>query len=127
MEVLLSGKAAATAIGSRPELPAAQAAARAIAAQDPAAVAAFGRRVAGPAPSVIDELARIEAPALVLVGEDDRAYLRAAEVMAAKLPKATHVVLPGAGHIGNIEEADAFNAALLRFLAACFPDEIAER
>jgi pimeloyl-ACP methyl ester carboxylesterase len=117
MQALLRGNAAATAVGRRPELPAAQAAAEAIAAQDPRAVAAFGRRVAGPAPPVIDELARIGVPALVLVGEKDAAYLRAAEVMAARLPKATKVVVPGAGHIGNIEEAEAFNAAVARFLA----------
>ena len=116
MGVLLRGPAAATAIGRRPELPAARAAAEAIAAQDPRAVAEFGRRVAGPAPPVIDDLARIEAPALVLVGEEDEAYRRAADVMAARLPKASKVVLPGAGHIGNIEEAEAFNAAVVRFL-----------
>jgi pimeloyl-ACP methyl ester carboxylesterase len=116
MQSLLEGRAAATAIGRSPELPAARAAGAAIAAQDPRAVAAFGRRVAGPAPPVLDELAAIEVPALVLVGEHDEAYLRAADVMAARLPKARKVVVPGAGHIGNIEEADAFNAALVEFL-----------
>jgi hypothetical protein len=35
---------------------------------------------------VIDALQRIAAPALVLVGEHDAAYLRSAEVLAAKLP-----------------------------------------
>jgi pimeloyl-ACP methyl ester carboxylesterase len=116
MQALLSGRAASTAIGRRPELPAARAAAEAIAAQDPRAVAEFGRRVAGPAPPVIDELGRVEAPALVLVGEHDEAYLRAADVMAARLPKARKVVLAGAGHISNIEEADAFNSAVIGFL-----------
>ena len=53
----------------------------------------------------VDELAEIEQPALVLVGEHDKPYLRAAEVMSSKLPHASRVVLPGAGHIGNIEEA----------------------
>jgi pimeloyl-ACP methyl ester carboxylesterase len=117
MTVLTRGKAAATAIGRDPELPAAQAAARAIEAQDPVAVAEFGRRVAGPAPCVIDDLRRIEAPALVLVGEHDAAYLRAADVMEAKLPKASKLVLRDAGHISNIEAADALNSAVLRFLA----------
>ena len=117
METLLTGRAVDTSVGRRPELPATRAAARAIAAQDPEGLARFGRRVAGPAPCVIDDLPRIAAPALVVVGAEDEAYLRAAEVMAAKLPHATHAVVPGAGHIVNIEEAEAFNAVVAEFLA----------
>jgi pimeloyl-ACP methyl ester carboxylesterase len=112
----VSGRAGATCIGARPELPAARSAAEAIRAQSVAGVARFGRRVAGAAPCVIDELAEMDVPALVLVGEKDEAYLRAAEVMAAKLPRARHVVIPDAGHIVNIEQAEAFDAALLEFL-----------
>jgi pimeloyl-ACP methyl ester carboxylesterase len=59
----------------------------------------------------------MKVPALVLVGERDKAFLRAAEVMAAKLPAAKHVVIPGAGHIVNIEEEALFNEALIAFLA----------
>jgi pimeloyl-ACP methyl ester carboxylesterase len=81
-------KAVATTVGLRPELPAARAAAAAIAAQDPSGLALFARRVAGVAPPVIDELASIDVPALVIVGEKDEPYLRAAEVMTAKLPRA---------------------------------------
>lgn len=117
MEALLGGRAVETSVGRKPELPATRAAAKAIAAQDPRGLARFGRRVAGPAPCVIDALPRIAAPALVVVGAEDEAYLRAAEVMAAKLPGATHAVIPGAGHIVNIEEADAFNATVAAFLA----------
>jgi pimeloyl-ACP methyl ester carboxylesterase len=65
---------------------------------------------------VIDELPQIGVPALVVVGAEDDAYLRAAEVLSAKLPRATHVVIPGAGHIVNIEQAEAFNAAVIDFL-----------
>jgi pimeloyl-ACP methyl ester carboxylesterase len=110
------GRGSATAIGRDAELPAARAAARSIAAQNPRAVACFGRRVAGPANSVIDELRRLAMPALVLVGEHDDAYLRAADVMSAKLPDATRVTLPDAGHVSNIEQPDAFNAAVIEFL-----------
>ena len=117
-ERFLSGNAAATAIGTRPELPEAQAAARAIAAQDAQGVAHFGRRVAGLAKSVIDDLERIDKPALVLVGELDEPYLRAADVMSAKLPRATRVTLAEAGHVCNIEQADRFNRAVLDFLGA---------
>lgn len=115
-EAFVTGKAAPTCIGRRPELPAAIAAAEAIKAQDPAGVANFGRYVAGLAPSIIDELAEIEIPALVAVGGEDRAYQRAAEVMASKLPRARCEVVEGAGHIVNIEAADAFNALVLDFL-----------
>lgn len=112
----IAGRAAETAVGRRPELPAARAAVQAIVQQDPAAVARLGRRVAGPAEGVIDELPRLSMPALVLVGEEDRAYLRAAEVMAARLPDARRVTIPGAGHVSNIEEAGAFNRAVADFL-----------
>jgi pimeloyl-ACP methyl ester carboxylesterase len=56
-------------------------------------------------------------PALVLVGEQDTAYFRAGEVMAAKLMNATHVVIPAAGHVVNIEQAEAFNQAVIEFLS----------
>lgn len=115
-EAFVSGRAAATCIGRKPELPAARAAAEAIVAQDPHGVAEFGRHVAGLAPSVIDELSGIDAPALVVVGAEDEAYLQAAEVMAAKLPDARHRLVPGAGHILNIEEAAAFNTLVIDFL-----------
>jgi len=117
LEAFVSGKAGATCIGRDPELPAAKAAARSIVAQDPAALAAFGRQVTGLAPSVIDELAEIQVPALVIVGSEDEAFRRAAEVMAAKLPNAVHRVVDGAGHILNIERPGEFDSALLEFLA----------
>jgi pimeloyl-ACP methyl ester carboxylesterase len=118
LEAFVSGKAAPTCIGRDPERPAARAAAAAIRAQSPFGVASFGRHVAGLAPSVIDDLARIEQPALVVVGEEDDAYLRAAEVMAAKMPDARHHVIPGAGHIVNIEAEAAFNERVVEFLAS---------
>ncbi len=81
-------------------------------------VANFGRRVSGPIPACIDELASITVPALVVVGAEDEAYLRAADVMAARLPNAKKVVIPGAGHVVSIEEPEALNAAILHFLRA---------
>ncbi len=116
LEAFVAGRAGTTCIGSRPELPAAQAAARAIVAQDVAGLARFGREVSGPAPPVIDALGGIDVPALVLVGEHDQPFLRAGEVMAAKLPRARHVVVPDAGHIVNIEQAERFDRELRGFL-----------
>jgi len=117
LEAFVRGKAGVTAIGRRPGLPAARAAAAAIAAQDPQALGRFGRNVAGPAPSVIDDLERIAVPTLVVVGEEDDAYLKAAEVLEARIPGAARVTIPRAGHIANIEEADAFNEVAARFLS----------
>jgi pimeloyl-ACP methyl ester carboxylesterase len=116
MQALVESKAVASLVGDRPELPAARAALAAIARQQPHGLAHFGRRVAAPAPCVIDELGGIRSPALVMVGEHDRAYLRAAEVLAARLPHAEAVTIPGAGHIVNIEEPEAFDAAAICFL-----------
>ena len=65
---------------------------------------------------MIDALGSIPQPVLVLVGEEDDAYLQAAQVMAAKLPHARRVTIPRAGHIVNIEEPEAFNAEIMRFL-----------
>jgi pimeloyl-ACP methyl ester carboxylesterase len=118
LEAFVRGKAGATCVGRRPELPAARAAAAAIEAQSASSVATFARRVAGPAPPVIDALGSMEVPALVLVGEEDQPFLRAAEVMAAKLPQARLELLPGAGHVANLEEPEIFNASLLGFLGA---------
>ena len=117
IQSFVDSRAAATAIGRRPELPAAQHAARAIAKMSPRGVANFGRRVSGPIPGCIDELAQIAVPALVVVGEEDEAYLRAADVMAARLPNAKKVVIPRAGHVVSIEEPEALNAAILEFLS----------
>jgi pimeloyl-ACP methyl ester carboxylesterase len=103
-------------IGLSPDLPAAQAAARAIARQDPVGLVHFQRQVAAHVPSIIDELAEIDCPALVAVGEKDDAFLRAADVMAARLPRAERETIPGAGHMVNIDESEVFNAIALRFL-----------
>jgi pimeloyl-ACP methyl ester carboxylesterase len=117
MQAFIESRSAVTAIGRRRELPAAQRAARAIAAQDGRAVAHFGRCIAGPAPSVIDQLPSLGQPALVVVGAEDAAYLPAAEVLAARLPRARRVTIPGAGHVVNIEQPDAFSTAVAKFLA----------
>jgi pimeloyl-ACP methyl ester carboxylesterase len=116
-EDFVNGRAGTTCVGNQPDLPAAQAAARAIVAQSVPGIARFGREISGRAPPVIDELAGMDVPALVIVGEHDKPFLRAGEVMAAKLPRARHVVVPDAGHIVNIEQAEFFDRELLAFLA----------
>jgi pimeloyl-ACP methyl ester carboxylesterase len=62
----------------------------------------------------------IAVPTLVLVGAEDKPYLGAAEYMARKIPGASQVVVPGAGHAANLDQPEAFNAAVLSFLGAHF-------
>lgn len=117
LEAFVDGKAGPTAIGRHPELPAARAARAAIIAQDPIALGRFGKNVSGPVPGVIDDLQRIAVPTLIVVGSEDDPYLKATEVMQAKIPGACRVTIPGAGHICNIEKPAEFNQTLVRFLA----------
>jgi pimeloyl-ACP methyl ester carboxylesterase len=116
LEALVTGPAGATLIGLRPELPAARAAARAIAAQCPHGVARFARGLGKPAAPVVDRLGDIPQPALVLVGERDAPFLPAAELIASRVPFARHQVLAEAGHVPNLEQTEAFDAAVLAFL-----------
>jgi pimeloyl-ACP methyl ester carboxylesterase len=66
---------------------------------------------------VITSLPHISVPTLVVVGENDRPFLAAADYMAAKIPGATKVVIPAAGHASNIDQPDLFNRAVTDFLA----------
>jgi pimeloyl-ACP methyl ester carboxylesterase len=65
---------------------------------------------------LIDSLERIAVPTLVIVGALDTNFLSAADYMAAKIPGARKLVLEGVGHAANIEAAEAFNAAVHKFL-----------
>jgi pimeloyl-ACP methyl ester carboxylesterase len=59
----------------------------------------------------------ITVPAMVIVGANDTPFLAASDYMAAKIPGAKKVVIEGAGHSANIDQPEAFNAALASFLA----------
>ena len=62
-------------------------------------------------------LSGIEAPALVLVGERDHAdFHLIADRLATELPAARRQVIPAAGHLPSLEQPEAFDAAVLRFL-----------
>jgi len=65
---------------------------------------------------VIGALPAVSVPVLVLVGADDQPFLAAADYMATKLPDATKVVLPDAGHASNIDQPEAFNTTVIDFL-----------
>lgn len=62
-------------------------------------------------------LARIAVPTLLLYGDADvRSPLRVAEELHAAIPTSQLVVLPGVGHVTNVEAPDVFNDELRRFL-----------
>jgi pimeloyl-ACP methyl ester carboxylesterase len=65
---------------------------------------------------VLDSLASIRIPTLIIVGEHDAPFLAASDYMAAKIPGATKCVLTGAGHAANIDQPVAFDAATTAFL-----------
>lgn len=72
------------------------------------AIVAFDRRAALPA---------IGVPVLCLAGDEDRtAPPEVMQRMAAKIPAAVFARLPDAGHIANLEQPQAFNAAVAGFL-----------
>ena len=62
-------------------------------------------------------LSTIHCPTLVVVGEEDAITPPAvSEEMQRGIAGAELVVIPGAGHMSNMEQPAAFNAALARFL-----------
>jgi 3-oxoadipate enol-lactonase len=84
--------------------------------QAPAAVIA-GVRALRDRSDRTPELASIKVPTLLVVGTDDALSPPAeAEDMSARIPQARLVLIPGAGHLSNLENPDAFAAALMGFL-----------
>jgi pimeloyl-ACP methyl ester carboxylesterase len=65
---------------------------------------------------VISSLPDIKVPSLVVVGADDGPFIAASDYMAAKIPGAKKSVIANAGHASNIDQPEAFNAAVLGFL-----------
>ena len=62
-------------------------------------------------------LATIHCPALIVVGDEDTVTPRAAaEEMHRGIAGSQLVVIPGAGHLSNLEEPSGFNASLAQFL-----------
>ena len=77
------------------------------------AIAGFDRRAALPA---------IKLPTLCLAAEHDRtAPPDVMRRMAARIPQADYHCIEAAGHIANLEQPDAFNAAVLAYLQQHFP------
>ena len=58
----------------------------------------------------------IKAPTLVLAGQEDGA-LPACRFIHEKIAGSKLVVIPGAGHLSNLDQPEVFNQAVLEFLA----------
>jgi pimeloyl-ACP methyl ester carboxylesterase len=72
------------------------------------------KRVEQPlAPPAIDRLGEIKATTVVIVGSQDLPHiLDVARLIVDRVPGATLVTIPGAGHIVNLDTPQAFNQAL---------------
>lgn len=69
-----------------------------------------------------DVLPRIAVPVLLLYGDaDSRSTLGIARELHAAIPGSTLVVMPGVGHLSNVDAPDRFNAEVARFLATAPP------
>ncbi len=67
-------------------------------------------------PDRLADLAAVEMPTLVLVGEQDRSFLAHSRSMAAAMPDARLVVIPDAGHSPQFENPPAWFEAVSSFL-----------
>jgi pimeloyl-ACP methyl ester carboxylesterase len=69
-------------------------------------------------PPALQRLDAIRRPTLTLLGERDVPdCFRIAQLVNEAVPTAEHVMLPGLGHMANLEDPGQFNAAVLGFLA----------
>jgi pimeloyl-ACP methyl ester carboxylesterase len=69
--------------------------------------------------SVADRLGEIEAPTLVVMGEIDRPdFHEIAELVVRRIRDARKAVVPGAGHLPNMEIPAGFNDLIVEFLVS---------
>lgn len=116
VEAMLPKLLAADTVANRPEL--VEKVASMIRQASPEAIAAAQRGMAR-RPDMQSELASFNWPALVLAGAEDvispPAEMRA---IAASLPQGKYCEIAAAGHMSPLENPDAFNQALIEFIAS---------
>jgi len=87
-------------------------------------LAAYAQGIADleePDPPAATRLGEVAVPTLVVVGEHDRPDIHAmAAALAGGIGGAGQVVLPGTGHLPNMEQPAAFNRVVLEFLGRVF-------
>jgi pimeloyl-ACP methyl ester carboxylesterase len=68
-------------------------------------------------PDIAERLDEVQAPTLVLVGEEDMDDMHVlAERFAAEIPRARLAKIPGAAHVPSLEQPAAFDELVLDFL-----------
>jgi pimeloyl-ACP methyl ester carboxylesterase/ketosteroid isomerase-like protein len=72
----------------------------------------------GPPQPAMGRLASVKAPALVLIGDKDELQREPAELLAAQIPGARIVRVPGGGHLLNLTSPKEFESAIASFLAS---------
>lgn len=76
-----------------------------------------------PEPPVVDRLAEIAAPTLIVLGALDQPdAIASAETLAAGIRNARLVTIPDAAHLPSMERPDAFSRAVRAFLASLEAD-----
>jgi 3-oxoadipate enol-lactonase len=116
VETLLEGLLAPHTRETRPQL---VEQVRRIMASNPPAGFIGGLEAMKARPDSLPRLGTIEVPTLVLVGEHDGPSPPAVvRVWQERIPGSRLVVVPGAGHLSNLEAPDVFNAEMSDFLDA---------
>jgi 3-oxoadipate enol-lactonase len=68
-------------------------------------------------PPPLQQLGNINAPALIVVGERDLPdFHTIADTLHQGIPNSSKIVLPGVGHMSNMEDPVRFNETVLKFL-----------
>ena len=62
-----------------------------------------------------DRMARLDAPTLIMTGDEDHACLEPGILMKRTIPTSALVVFPNTGHAVNLEEPDLFNRTCADF------------
>ena len=70
------------------------------------------------------EMAKINAPTLIMQGDDDGVRIDYSAALARTLPRAQLAVIPGTGHGAPIQKADLVNRMILDFLASEQPERL---
>jgi pimeloyl-ACP methyl ester carboxylesterase len=70
-----------------------------------------------PEPPAADRLPDVQAPTLLIVGDEDQpSVIAAADLLQRELPNVRKVVMHGAAHMPNMERPEEFNLIVLDFL-----------
>jgi pimeloyl-ACP methyl ester carboxylesterase len=65
---------------------------------------------------VIDHLPHMRVPTLIIAGDGDAPFLNSTHYMAKRMPQATAVIIPQAGHGANVDQPEIFNQTVRIFL-----------